>query len=220
MAKSRLHIILNAAMSVDGKIATKKGDSKLSSEADKVRVHKLRSKVDAILIGKNTLVRDNPMLTVRYVNGKNPIRIILDSNGSISSKSNIVKTASKIPTILVASQKISKKNLRLLQHYNMDVIVCGHNQINLKQLLQILAQRNIKKLLVEGGGTINWQFIKQNLFDELIVTITPFLIGGTNSITLVQGNGFSNISKSTKLRLTRIIRQKNEIVLYYKNKVR
>ena len=94
MVKSRPRIILSAAITVDGKIATRTGDSKLSSKKDKIRLHKLRSKVDAILVGRNTVQCDDPRLTVRYVKGKNPIRIILDSQGSISSSSKIITSSS------------------------------------------------------------------------------------------------------------------------------
>ena len=215
MAKSRPHVFLSAAISVDGKIATKTGDSNLSSKIDKIRVHKLRSKVDAILIGQNTLRRDDPILSVRYAKGKNPIRIILDSRGKISSKSKIIKTCNKIPTILAVSKNISNKNLQRLKKYPLEIIVTGENKVNLKQLLKQLEKRKIKKLLLEGGGTVNWEFIKQGLFDEIIVTVTPFLIGGTKSISLVQGLGFLKISKSTKLKLKKIKQQKNELVLHY-----
>jgi len=215
MAKSRPHVILSAAISVDGKIATKTGDSNLSSKIDKIRVHKLRSKVDAILIGQNTLQRDDPILSVRYAKGRNPIRIILDSRGKISSKSKIIKTCNKIPTILAVSKNISNKNLQRLKKYPLEIIVTGENKVNLKQLLKQLEKRKIKKLLLEGGGTVNWEFITQGLFDEIIVTVTPFLIGGTKSISLVQGLGFSKISKSTKLKLKKIKQQKNELVLHY-----
>ena len=84
MATYRPKIILSAAISLDGKITTRTGDSKLSSKKDLIRLHKLRSKVDAILIGKNTVKKDDPLLTVRYCKGKNPTRIILDSSGTIS----------------------------------------------------------------------------------------------------------------------------------------
>ena len=215
MAKSRPHVILSAAISVDGKIATKTGDSNLSSKIDKIRVHKLRSKVDAILIGQNTFRRDDPILSVRYAKGRNPIRIILDSRGKISSKSKIIKTCNKIPTILAVSKNISNKNLQRLKKYPLEIIIAGENKVNLKQLLKQLEKRKIKKLLLEGGGTVNWEFIKQGLFDEIIVTVTPFLIGGTKSISLVQGLGFSKISKSTKLKLKKIKQQKNELVLHY-----
>jgi 2,5-diamino-6-(ribosylamino)-4(3H)-pyrimidinone 5'-phosphate reductase len=215
LVKSRPHIILSAAISLDGKIATKNGDSKFSSKLDKIRVHKLRSKVDAILIGQNTFRRDDPILSVRYAKGRNPIRIILDSRGKISSKSKIIKTCNKIPTILAVSKNISNKNLQRLKKYPLEIIIAGENKVNLKQLLKQLEKRKIKKLLLEGGGTVNWEFIKQGLFDEIIVTVTPFLIGGTKSISLVQGLGFSKISKSTKLKLKKIKQQKNELVLHY-----
>jgi len=168
MAKSRPHVILSAAISVDGKIATKTGDSNLSSKIDKIRVHKLRSKVDAILIGQNTLRRDDPILSVKYAKGRNPIRIILDSRGKISSKSKIIKTCNKIPTILAVSKNISNKNFQRLKKYPLEIIVTGENKVNLKQLLKQLEKRKIKKLLLEGGGTVNWEFIKQGLFDEIL----------------------------------------------------
>ncbi|HET6517506.1 MAG TPA: 2,5-diamino-6-(ribosylamino)-4(3H)-pyrimidinone 5'-phosphate reductase [Nitrosopumilaceae archaeon] len=215
MEKSRPYVILSAAISLDGKIATKIGDSKLSSQVDKIRVHKLRAKVDAILIGQNTLQRDNPHLSVRYAKGKNPIRIILDSRGKISSKSKIIQTCHKIPTIIATSKSISKKNLQRLKKFSLEVIIAGDKEVNFKQLLKQLRKRKIKKLLVEGGGIVNWEFIKQDLFDEIIVTVTPFVIGGKKSISLVQGTGFSKISKSTKLKLCKIKRQKNELVLHY-----
>ena len=100
MEKFNPYVILSAAISIDGKISTKIGDSKLSSKSDSVRLHRLRSKVDAILIGKNTLLQDDPLLTVRYTKGKNPIRIILDSTGSIPTNSKIIKTSNDVQTII------------------------------------------------------------------------------------------------------------------------
>ncbi len=215
MVKSRPHIILSAAISLDGKIATKNRDSKFSSKVDKIRVHNIRSKVDAILVGKNTLYRDDPVLTVRYSKGKNPIRIILDSCGTISSNSRILKTCHKVPTIIVISKKITTKNLQRLNKFPIDIISSGKRQVNLKQLLKKLVKRKIKKLVVEGGGTVNWDFIRQGLFDEIIITVTPFLVGGKEAISLVQGIGFTNIKKSSKLKLRKALRQKNELVLHY-----
>jgi len=215
MEKSKPYVILSAATSVDGKIATKTGDSKLSSKQDKVRLHKLRSKVDAILVGKNTVLRDNPLLTVRHTKGKNPIRIILDSKGTISKKSKILQTSNEIQTIIAVSKKISKSNFDKLHKFPVEVIIAGKNSVNIKLLLKKLSDKKIKTILVEGGGTVNWEFIKHNLFDELIITISPFLVGGNNAISFVQGQGFKKISNSPNLRLKSIKRLKNHIVLYY-----
>ena len=215
MEKSNSYVILSAAISIDGKIATRTGESKLSSNLDYIRLHKLRSKVDGILIGKNTVVQDNPLLTVRHTNGKNPVRIILDSKGSISPKSKILQTSNEVPTIIAVSKKITKSNLEKLRKFPVDIIITGENSVNIKSLLKKLSNKKIRTILVEGGGTINWEFIKQNIFDELIITLSPFLIGGNNAISFVQGNGFDKITKSPNLRLKSIKRLKNHLVLNY-----
>jgi 2,5-diamino-6-(ribosylamino)-4(3H)-pyrimidinone 5'-phosphate reductase len=215
MEKSRPYVILSAAISIDGKIATKTGDSKLSSKQDSIRLHKLRSKVDAILVGKNTVAIDDPLLTVRHTKGKNPIRIVLDSKGTLSDKSKILQTSDKIKTIIVVSKKITKSNNNKLSKFPVELIVTGESSVNIKSLLRKLSAKKIKTILVEGGGTINWEFIKQNIFDELIVTLSPFLIGGNNAISLVEGQGFDKISKSPNLRLKSVKRLKNHLVLHY-----
>ncbi len=215
MVKSRPYVILSAAMTLDGKIASKTGDSELSSKQDKVRIHKLRSKVDAILVGSNTVKRDNPLLTVRYAKGKNPIRIILDSKGNINSKSKIVRTSKKIPTILAVSKKATKKNIVKLKKHSIEVIMAGETHINIKSLLKKLSKKKIKTILVEGGGNVNWTFIKEGLVDEIIITVSPYLLGGINAISLVEGEGFSKIQQSSKLKLKKINRSGNEVVLHY-----
>jgi len=216
MEKFKPYVILSAAISVDGKIATRTGDSKLSSNQDLHRLHKLRTKVDAIIIGKNTLIHDDPLLTVRYSKGKNPIRIILDSKGDIPIKSKILQTSAKVPTIIAVSKKITKSNLQKLNDFPVQVIITGEKSVNIKFLLKKLSEKKIKTILVEGGGTVNWQFIKQNIFDELIITISPFVIGGNDSIPFVQGSGFDKISKSPNLQLKSVKRLKNHLVLNYR----
>ena len=215
MEKSNIHVILSAAISIDGKISTRTNDSKISSKEDSIRLHKLRSKVDAILIGKNTLLQDDPLLTVRHTKGKNPIRIILDSKGTIPITSKIIKTSSEIPTIIVVSKKITDKNLLKLKKLPVEIIVSGENSVNLKLLMKKLSTKKIKTILVEGGGTVNWEFIKNNIFNELIVTLSPYLIGGNDSISFVEGKGFAKITNSPKLKLKSIKRLKNYLVLNY-----
>src|SRR5712692_7320644 len=212
MAKSRPHIILSAAVSIDGKIASSSGESNLSSKMDLVRLYRLRRNMDSILVGKNTVDVDDPLLTVRHVKGKSPIRIILDSRGTISRNSKIVKTASKISTILVVTEK-TPRNIGKLSKKGVEVIRCGRNKIALKRLLNILQKRGINKILLEGGGITNWYFLKEKLVDELILTVTPYILGGKDAISLVQGDGFGKISKSPSFKLKKIKRMKNEIVL-------
>ena len=218
MENYRPRTILSAAITLDGKLATRIGDSKLSSKIDRIRVHKLRSKVDAILVGKRTVEIDDPLLSVRRIKAKNPVRVILDSRGTINTNCRILRTCSKIPTIIAVSKKAGKKDLERLKEFPVTVIVCGKDKVDIKKLLRILKEKKIRNLLIEGGGITNWSFLEENLIDEAIITISPYLLGGSGAPTLVDGNGFSTIAKSTKLKLKNITKMKNEIVLHYKIK--
>ena len=215
MENFRPHVILSAAISIDGKIATKTGDSKLSSKQDSIRLHKLRSKIDAILVGKNTVLIDDPLLTVRHSKGKNPIRIILDSKGILSDKSKILQTCNEIKTIIAVSRKIPKSNFEKLNKSHVEIIIAGENSVNIKLLLRKLYEKKIKTILVEGGGTINWEFIKSGIFDEIIITLSPFLIGGNDSTSFIEGEGYAKLSKSPNLKLKSSKRLKNHLVLHY-----
>ena len=216
MERSRPYVILSAAMTLDGKIETKMSKLKLSSKKDTVRVHKLRAKVDAILIGKNTLKIDNPTLSVRHTVGKNPTRIILDSHGTIKSSSKILQTCDKIQTIIVTTNLISAANLSRLRKFPIQIITCGNSSVSISKLLKILHNKGIKKIIVEGGGTINWSFLKHGFVDELIITIAPYILGGSNSKTLVEGDGFKNLLSATKLKLKKIQKINNELIVFYK----
>ncbi len=215
MAIYDTHVILSAAISIDGKIATRTRTLNLSSHEDCIRLHKLRTKVDGILVGKNTVIKDNPLLTVRHAQGQNPVRIILDSRGEISAESKILQTSNKVPTIIAVSEQITSSHLKKLAKFPVEVIITGKKSVNIKSLLRRLSEKNIKTILVEGGGTTNWEFIRQGLFDELVITVSPFLIGGDDSVSLVQGGGFAKITKSPNLRLKSIKRLKNHLVLNY-----
>jgi 2,5-diamino-6-(ribosylamino)-4(3H)-pyrimidinone 5'-phosphate reductase len=212
MAKSRPYVIISAAISIDGKIATRTGRSNLSSKKDLIRVHNLRKNVDAILVGKNTVDIDDPLLTVRYVKGKNPIRVILDPQGNLSPKSKVIKTAKETPTILV-TQENATKNVEKFVAMGIQVIKCGKKKIDIKKLLKILGNKGIKRIIVEGGGTTNWYFFKERLVDEIVITVTPYVLGGSNAISLVEGIGFEKISNSFKLK--KIEKIQNELVLHY-----
>jgi 2,5-diamino-6-(ribosylamino)-4(3H)-pyrimidinone 5'-phosphate reductase len=212
MAKSRPYVIVSAAMSIDGKLATRTGRSNLSSKKDLIRVHKLRKSADAILVGKNTISVDDPLLTVRYVKGKNPIRIILDSKANLSTKSRVIETAKKVPTILVVLENSPRKVDGFIVK-GVEVIRCGKNKIDLKKLLEILGKKGIKRIIVEGGGTTNWYFFKEKLVDEIVITITPYVLGGRSAISLVEGDGFGEIPDSFKLQ--KIEKLQNELVLHY-----
>ena len=217
-----LKVIINSAMTLDGKISSYTGNSCISSKKDLVRVHKLRSKVDAIVVGINTVLIDNPMLTVRFIRNNNrscPTRIIIDSYGRIPLDSKILKTAATIKTIIVVTKQASKDTIEKIKKLGAHVIIVGSKLINLKKLFNMLYRMGYRKILIEGGGELNWSCLHDGIVNELIITIAPIVVGGRNAITLVEGRGYSTISQGIKLKLTKIIQNKNdnEITLYYNN---
>ncbi len=216
MARSRPYVIMNAAMTLDGKIATAAKDSKISSRKDLERVHKLRSKVDAILVGINTILIDDPMLTVRHVNGKNPVRVIVDSGARIRLDSRIMRSCDRVLTIIASSEKASKARLEKIRALGAIPIVLGKNKVDLRKLLSFLKDSGMKKVLVEGGGEINWSVLANNLVDEIMVTISPRIVGGRDAVTLVEGGGFAKIRNGLKLKLYRVTKNGSEVVLFYR----
>jgi 2,5-diamino-6-(ribosylamino)-4(3H)-pyrimidinone 5'-phosphate reductase len=214
-------------MTVDGKIATSSGDSKISSRKDLVRVHKLRASVDAIVVGISTILADNPRLTVRLVKGKNPVRVIVDSRGRIPLDSQIMRTASKVKTIVAVTDKAPEEKLMELRDLGAEVLIISEGKkgrsaavphgVNLKLLFRKLENMGLKKILVEGGGELNWSLLHLWLVDELTITIAPKIAGGRLATTLVEGDGFDEIAQSIRLQLKKIERKKGgELVLYYK----
>lgn len=206
-------------MSIDGKISTRKNDSAISSKLDLVRVHKLRSTVDGIMIGISTVLGDDPMLNVRYSTTatKNPTRIIIDSKARIPLNSRIIESSNKIQTIIAVTHNASSRKIKEIQKRGAQVLVYGNGKVNLRNLFQQLEKMGLKKIIVEGGGEINWSVLKLGLVNELVVTISPVVIGGRDAKTLVEGKGFTNISDGIKMKLSnKIIQNENEIVLFYK----
>ncbi len=215
----RPYVIINSAMSIDGKIASVSMESRLSSMQDLVRVHRLRSSVDAIMVGINTVKVDDPMLTVRhYRSSKDPLRIIVDSTATIAEmRSRIMDTCNTIPTLIAVSERANRDKVKAILSRGAKIIAVGKDKVDLKALMHELAGMGIKSILVEGGGEINWSLIKHRLFDELIVTITPLILGGRDAKTLVEGEGF-RIDEALRLSLVKVRRSRksNEVTLYYK----
>jgi len=214
-----LYVILNAAMSIDGKISTRRNDSSFSSRKDWIRVHKLRSSVDGIVVGISTVLEDNPMLSVRYYSKgtKDPVRIIVDSNARIPLNSRIIRSSKNIQTIIATTPNASTRKIKELKKAGVQVLVSGKRKVNIKNLFQQLENLGLKRILVEGGGEINWSVLKIGLANELIVTISPVVVGGRDAKTLVEGEGIANITNGIKMRVSKnLINYKNEIVLFYK----
>jgi 2,5-diamino-6-(ribosylamino)-4(3H)-pyrimidinone 5'-phosphate reductase len=214
-----LQVLINAAMTIDGKIATNLGDSKISTKQDLRRLHRLRSSVDAVIIGISTVIADNPKLTVRLVkrHGTTPVRIIVDSIGRIPLDSKILKSASKINTIVAVTKRASDERVDKIKSAGAIVIVAGTKTVDLKELFFILKKMGFNKILVEGGGELNWSILQLRIVNELMVTVAPRIVGGRTATTLVEGDGYERISDGIKMELIKVSRQNNgEVVLYYK----
>lgn len=201
-------------MSVDGKIATVGGDSKLSCPEDLRRLHRLRSQVDAVMVGVGTVLSDDPSLTVRLVRGRNPIRVVVDSTGSTPLTSKVLDGSA--PTIIAASEKIKKERILEFEKRGAKVVVVGRSRVDLKKLLNKLHQMGVRKLLLEGGSTLNWSMIKDGLVDELRISISPVVLGGEKAKTLVGGEGFKKISEAFKVKLVKVNKIGRDLLLIYR----
>ena len=210
----RPYVILNAAMTLDGKIATVTKDSKISSETDLVRLHKLRAKMDAVMVGAGTILADDPSLTVRRVKGKNPIRVVVDGRARIPANAKVLdRSARTIVAVLRTAKKIKLEELRKA---GADVIIFDGKTIDLRSLLGGLYMRGVRRLLLEGGSTLNWNMVERDLVDEIRVTIAPRIVGGEKAKTLVGGAGFSKVKQGTMLKLFKVSSIGSDILLVYR----
>lgn len=205
------YVIINCAMSADGKIALpSRKQTRISNEEDMTRVHELRNRCDAILVGIETVLTDDPKLTVKekYVpNPKQPIRIVLDSKGRIPEDSLVLSPDS--PTIIAVSEDCTH------QIQGAETIVCGKDKVNLSQLCEILNRKGIKTLLVEGGETVIWSFLKNRLADELYIFVGSMVIGGLNSPTPAGGEGAKSEEDILRLELKEVKRLGDGVLLRY-----
>jgi len=191
-------VIVNAAMSVDGKIALRDGQrARLSNEDDVQRVLGLRGRVDAILVGVGTVLKDDPKLTVKpeLAADRSPLRIVLDSDGRTPEHARVLD--GRAPTLIVTSEASE----RTFAH--ADVLRCGKEEVDLAALLDQLGGRGIRTLLVEGGSTVIWSFLRSGLVDELKVFVGSLVLGGRSAPTLAGGEGAASLSESIRLALER-----------------
>lgn len=211
------YVIVKTAITVDGKTACANGDSKwITNEKSRNNVHLARKGCSAILTGVGTVISDDPMLNCRCEDAKNPIRIICDSNLKIPLDSQIVKTATKIPTI-VATISDDEKKKKLLEDMGVEIIKTAscEGRVDLKELIKLLGKRKIDSVFVEAGALINASIIKTNKVNELQVYIAPKLIGGINSIPFLADVGVDVMSKAKMLKNPKIKTFDDDIMISY-----
>jgi len=199
------YVTLKAAQTADGRIAGKDGESKwISSLTARKYVHSLRAKYDALLVGAGTVIKDDPRLTVRLTEGRNPKRIVLDTNLKIKSSYKIFTNNGDKKLILVTSKKNSTlkngKIRKIISSGAQIIYVKERNRkLNLKNVLKELGKLQISSVLVEGGSEIFTSFVKENLFDDIQLILSPKLLGC--GIPLVSNLGIKSIKKSVKLKV-------------------
>lgn len=211
MGGSRPEVTVCAAVSIDGRIASRSGDSALSSASDLGRLHRLRAKSDAVMVGANTVRRDDPLLTVRRARGRDPLRVVVDSKGAVPAGSRILRTAGKIPT-LVAVSGSAPRNARA-RLAPAEVVRAGSTRVDLRRLLEMLHERGVRTVLAEGGGRLNWELVRRGLCDALLVTVCPVVLGGGTS--LAEGVGAARVGTAPGMALERVARDGGEVVLRY-----
>ena len=199
--RERPYVVIYVTSSVDGKIASVTGDSRLSCMYDLKRLHTLRALCDAVMVGANTVIKDDPLLTVRYVEGSNPLRVIIDGVLRVPSTSRVI-TDRSAKTLVITSTTAQAEKVDELIRSGIDVVrlpSTKNGRVSLTDVMDVLWKRGVRRLLVEGGGNLIWGLVSKGLVDEFRITISPYIIGGSQAVTPVEGEGFT--SRNTWFRL-------------------
>jgi diaminohydroxyphosphoribosylaminopyrimidine deaminase / 5-amino-6-(5-phosphoribosylamino)uracil reductase len=206
MTRRRPFVIAKYAMTLDGKIATRTGESRgLTGPAWQRDLHRLRGHVDAILVGVNTVLADDPLLTVRRrgYRGRQPLRVVLDSTLRIPLEARILDAALPGRTLVVTTSRADEQRRIALQQRGAEVLVAGDTRVDIGRLLAQLSEREITSVLVEGGGQVTASFVDAGLVDKVIAVIAPLIAGGASAPTPVEGEGVAGLAGAMRLdRLT------------------
>lgn len=211
IATKRPFVVLKAAMSLDGKIATSFGDSQwVATEAANDHLHELRGTYDAVMTGANTIFQDNPQISCKAPGGRDPLRIILDSQARTPVNSKIFLRASadhlKPNVLIVVSSQAPEERIKALQTAGAEVLLCSEDEgmtlnprVDLDRLMTILGRRGITSILMEAGGVLNSAAIEAGIVDKLLLFIAPKLVGGHGAPTPVGGEGITVMTEAVPL---------------------
>ncbi len=211
-------VILKTAMTIDGKIASVSGDSKwVTSEASRGYVHIIRDRVASIMVGINTIVKDNPMLTTRLNDkvGTDPIRIVVDSKGIIPEDSRVLNSDSKAVVVLATTSNILKEKEMYLIDKGVKIIKAdgADGRVDLVKLTEELYKLEIDSILLEGGGNLNAAALEAGIVDKAMFFIAPKILGGKEAVTPVEGRGINLMSDAVKLKDVSVSRYGEDILV-------
>lgn len=218
----RPYVILNAAMTLDGKIATATGSSNISGKKDLERVHQIRKECDAIMVGIGTVMVDDPRLTVHKIDAKpedNPVRVVVDSKCRTPVDARITNSDAK--TIIAGANEYKEDFMKsdayeTLKKRGVQFFFSGDDRVDLKALMNYLHEEGIEKLMLEGGATLNFSMIKSGLIDEISICVAPMIVGGANAKTFFDGEGFDTMDEAVRLELTDSYTLDEDLILTYK----
>jgi 2,5-diamino-6-(ribosylamino)-4(3H)-pyrimidinone 5'-phosphate reductase len=212
----RPHVIVNCAMSADGKIASPtRKQMRISCEEDIKRMYQLRNDCDAVLVGSGTILADDPKLTVKetYVkHQKQPLRVVLDRNGRTPPMALVLNTVAK--TLIITAKGKEKQ----FKESHIEVVSCETDEnglIDVTCVLELLYKKGVQKLLVEGGGTVIWEFLKNRVVDDLYIYIGPCIIGGKDTPTVADGEGIHTEGEVIPLKLVAVDRLGPGLLVHY-----
>lgn len=214
--ENRPFLIAKWAMSLDGKIATRSGDSQwISSRQSRRRARTLRTDAGAVMVGIGTVIEDNPTLLAPDDQDEHPIRIIVDSRLRLTTDYNIVRTADKTRTIIATTRNASDKKVQQLEEAGLEIIRCEESgsQVDFRSLCDELAGRGIQAVLVEGGGTLLGSAFERKLVDDVKVFVAPKIIGGSEAVTPVEGHGIQEVTDALDLFNVRIERIDSDVLI-------
>ena len=191
-------VVFKSAMTLDGKVATRTGDSQwISGQASRARAHRWRAESDAVAVGIGTALVDDPRLTARIEGvARQPRRVVFDSEARLPLDSKLVKELADVPLIVVCSRAASRTSVQALEAAGVDVIVAtGENEAaRVEHALDELGAREIQSLLLEGGPHLAGAFLEAGEIDEARMFVAPVMIGGAKAKTAVEGIGVGDIA--------------------------
>jgi len=199
---NRPFVCLKWAMTLDGKIATSSNDSKwISNKSSRTMAHRLRHRYAAILVGINTVLADDPALTVRHISGKDPWRFVLDSSGKMPLDARMLHVESDVPTTIATTQGMPQASATRLTDAGACVwrLPQRDGRPDLNALLTEMKAQGIDSVLVEGGSQTHWSFLSQGLFDKVVCFVAPKLLGGRRAPGPLGGPGFETMAQALKL---------------------
>ena len=208
-------VILKVAATLDGKIATREGESKwISGETSRRFVHRMRDQVDGVVVGIGTVLKDDPQLTGRIKKGRDPYRIVLDSQLRIPEDARVIGD-SPSKTIIATTEWIDKDKIERLENKGVQVLLFDSKQgrVDLRQCLNKLGEMGMMGLLVEGGSRINGSFLDEGLIDKILVFLSPKLIGDGEALGIFGGSGKATLNEAIPLNEVRLRRLGEDVLI-------